>query len=57
MAFTFRLAEEFLKDYREKKVPWGYQDAAGNSVGEITFLRTYSRLKENGEKEKACGKG
>jgi len=51
MAFTFRLAEEFLKDYREKKVPWGYQDAAGNSVGEITFLRTYSRLKENGEKE------
>jgi len=32
-------------------VPWGYKDAGGNSVGEITFLRTYSRLKEDGTKE------
>jgi ribonucleotide reductase alpha subunit len=31
--------------------PFGYKDAAGNSLGEITFLRTYSRLKENGHKE------
>jgi hypothetical protein len=51
MALSFRLAEDFLSSYREKKVPWGYQDAAGNSVGEITFLRTYSRLKEDGTKE------
>jgi adenosylcobalamin-dependent ribonucleoside-triphosphate reductase len=51
MALSFRLAEDFLSAYREKKVPWGYQDAAGNSVGEITFLRTYSRLKEDGTKE------
>jgi ribonucleoside-triphosphate reductase len=51
MALSFRLAEDFLKDYRSKKVPWGYKDAAGNSVGEITFLRTYSRLKEDGTKE------
>lgn len=51
MALSFRLAEDFLASYREKKVPWGYQDAAGNSVGEITFLRTYSRLKEDGTKE------
>ena len=51
MALSFRLTEDFLSGYREKKVPWGYQDAAGNSVGEITFLRTYSRLKEDGTKE------
>jgi len=51
MALSFRLAEEFVSGYRSKKVPWGYQDAAGNSVGEITFLRTYSRLKEDGTKE------
>jgi len=51
MALSFRLTEDFLASYREKKVPWGYQDAAGNSVGEITFLRTYSRLKEDGTKE------
>ena len=48
---SFRLGEDFLAGYRGKKVPWGYQDAAGNSVGEITFLRTYSRLKEDGTKE------
>ena len=49
--FSFKLAEDFVNSYKEKKVPWGYQDAAGNSVGEITFLRTYSRLKEDGTKE------
>ena len=51
MALSFRLASDFLAGYKDKKVPWGYQDAAGNSVGEITFLRTYSRLKEDGTKE------
>jgi ribonucleoside-triphosphate reductase len=49
--FSFKLTEEFVTTYRSKRVPWGYQDAAGNSVGEIIFLRTYSRLKENGQKE------
>ena len=49
--FSFKLAEEFVAGYRTKKAPFGYQDAAGNSVGEITFLRTYSRLKEDGTKE------
>ena len=51
MPLSFRLTEDFLTSYHEKKVPWGYQDAAGNSVGEITFLRTYSRLKADGTKE------
>jgi len=49
--FSFELATEFTDSYKEKKAPFGYQDAAGNSVGEITFLRTYSRLKEDGTKE------
>ena len=49
--FSFKLSEDFLKDYRAKKAPFGYSDAVGNSVGEITFLRTYSRLKEDGTKE------
>lgn len=51
MALSFRLADEYVTSYREKSVPWGYKDAAGNSVGEITFLRTYSRLKQDGTKE------
>ena len=49
--FSFRLADDFVAGYNSKKIPWGYQDAAGNSVGEITFLRTYSRIKEDGTKE------
>jgi adenosylcobalamin-dependent ribonucleoside-triphosphate reductase len=49
--FSFKLTEDFVAPYRGKKAPFGYQDAAGNSVGEITFLRTYSRLKQDGTKE------
>ena len=48
---SFKLTEDFIGSYRLKKAPFGYQDAAGNSVGEITFLRTYSRLKADGTKE------
>jgi ribonucleoside-triphosphate reductase len=49
--FSFQLSNDFVAGYRDKKAPFGYRDAAGNSVGEITFLRTYSRLKEDGTKE------
>ena len=49
--FSFKLTEDFVSGFRDKVVPWGYKDAAGNSLGEITFLRTYSRLKDNGHKE------
>jgi len=49
--FSFRLNDDFVSSYRDKKAPFGYRDAAGNSVGEITFLRTYSRKKLDGTKE------
>jgi len=49
--FSFRLSEDFISSYRSQKPPFGYRDAAGNSVGEITFLRTYSRKKTDGTKE------
>jgi ribonucleoside-triphosphate reductase len=49
--FSFKLSEDFVQSYRSKESPFGYKDAGGNSVGEITFLRTYSRLKEDGTKE------
>lgn len=51
IVFNFRLNDDFVDAYRDKKAPFGYSDAAGNSVGEITFLRTYSRIKEDGTKE------
>ena len=49
--FSFKLTEDFVSSYKDKKAPFGYRDAGGNSVGEITFLRTYSRKKEDGTKE------
>lgn len=49
--FSFELTSDFVASYKDKKAPFGYRDAAGNSVGEITFLRTYSRLKADGTKE------
>lgn len=49
--FSFRLSEDFVSSYNNTKPPFGYRDAGGNSVGEITFLRTYSRLKSDETKE------
>lgn len=49
--FQFRLQPDFVGGYRSKTAPFGFRDAGGNSLGEITFLRTYSRLKEDGSKE------
>jgi ribonucleoside-triphosphate reductase (thioredoxin) len=49
--YSFELNKEFVNGYREKESPFGFKDAGGNSVGEITFLRTYSRKKEDGTKE------
>ena len=49
--YSFELNKEFVNGYREKESPFGFRDAGGNSVGEITFLRTYSRKKEDGTKE------
>lgn len=50
--FSFKLPEDFLEPYKTRKVDWGFTDAGGASLGEITFLRTYSRLKEDGTKER-----
>jgi ribonucleoside-triphosphate reductase len=49
---SFRLTEEFLVPYQTRRVDWGFTDSAGNSLGEITFLKNYSRLKPDGTKEK-----
>lgn len=52
MTLSFKLTDSFIDTYANKPVDWGYQDAAGNSLGEITFLRTYSRIKPDGTKER-----
>ncbi len=40
------LEQSFVDSYAAKKAPWGF-----NGLGEIVFLRTYSRQKENGDNE------
>lgn len=50
--FSFRLIDDFVSKYAEVLPPFGFADAGGNSLGEITFIRTYSRVKEDGTKEK-----
>lgn len=40
------LDPSWVKEFHKKKVNWGF-----NQLGELTFLRTYSRIKENGKNE------
>jgi ribonucleoside-triphosphate reductase len=50
--FSFRLSDEFVNKYNNTPAPFGFSDAGSNSLGEITFIRTYSRVKEDGTKER-----
>jgi ribonucleoside-triphosphate reductase len=50
--FSFRLAQTFVDSYVDRPVDWGYPVGPGVSLGEITFLRTYSRVKPDGSKER-----
>lgn len=50
--FSFRLPDDFINEYKGKESPFGFTDAGGNSLGEITFIRTYSRTKDDGTKER-----
>ena len=50
--FSFQLPKEFIASFADRQVDWGYRDAGGNALGEITFIRSYSRLKDDGTKER-----
>lgn len=43
----FRLSESFLEKYKRKQPPFGF-----NVLGELVYLRTYSRIKEDGTNER-----
>ena len=43
----FRLTETFLDKYKKTKAPFGF-----NGLGELVYLRTYSRIKPTGDNEK-----
>jgi len=43
----FVLSENFISKYKRKKAPFGF-----NGLGELVYMRTYSRIKENGKNER-----
>jgi len=43
----FVLSENFINKYKRKKPPFGF-----NGLGELVYMRTYSRIKENGKNER-----
>ena len=50
--FSFKLSSDFVDSYKKTEPPFGFRDAATNSLGEVTFIRTYSRMKDDGSKER-----
>lgn len=42
----FKLSENYIEKFKDKKPPFGF-----NGLGEITYLRTYSRIKDDGNNE------
>jgi ribonucleoside-triphosphate reductase len=42
----FKLSKQFLDKYKDSVPPFGF-----NGLGEIVYRRTYSRLKDDGERE------
>jgi len=47
MEHKFKLTETFISKYRDLKAPFGF-----NGLGELVYMRTYSRIKDDGQNEK-----
>ena len=47
MDTKFKLTDGFIDKYKHKKPPFGF-----NGLGELVYLRTYSRIKSNGDNER-----
>ena len=40
----FTLSEKFINKFKRKKPPFGF-----NGLGELVYMRTYSRIKDDGK--------
>ena len=47
MHTKFKLSENFINKYKRRKAPFGF-----NGLGELVYMRTYSRIKDNGKNER-----
>ena len=43
---AFKLSDSFINNYKRKRAPFGF-----NGLGELVYMRTYSRLKPDGKNE------
>ncbi len=43
----FKLTDNFINSYKRKKPPFGF-----NGLGELVYMRTYSRVKQDGKNER-----
>ncbi len=43
----FKLSDNFINGYKRKKAPFGF-----NGLGELVYMRTYSRIKADGKNER-----
>ena len=43
----FTLSDNFINKYVRRKPPFGF-----NGLGELVYMRTYSRIKDNGKNER-----
>lgn len=48
---VFNIERSFVDTYRDRQPAWGFESGP-NSIGEITYFRTYSRTKDNGTNER-----
>ena len=53
--FSFRLLPDFIEKYKRHRTTVRFRDAGGNSLGEITFIRTYPALKTTAPKRSIGG--
>jgi ribonucleoside-triphosphate reductase (thioredoxin) len=43
---SFSLTDNFINGYKRKRAPFGF-----NGLGALVYMRTYSRIKEDGSNE------
>ena len=48
---SFRLPEDVVENYSERRPEWGFPIGGGNFLSELTYVNKYSALKEDGTKE------
>jgi ribonucleoside-triphosphate reductase (thioredoxin) len=49
---SFRLSDEFIEQWRTQKPAWGYPMGGDNTLGELSWITKYSRVKKDGTKER-----